>query len=179
MAPDDASNLSSPLASSPINSTDPTPQRQIAPQTDVPNKSERTKRKSSEFSETRETRRERKRLKREKKEKKAAKAEKDKTALHNVESKDKRRARKEAKRALKASEKKLPDDAELGDVVFASIDWSTSQEQHERALDASPQVDDPAAGQDDIDAKKKRKKRRIHDSAFHPVAIIADLYPLH
>ncbi|KAG1751182.1 hypothetical protein EDB19DRAFT_1675824 [Suillus lakei] len=134
LAPDDPSNLSSSPVPSPLHSADSTPEREIAPQTDIPSS---TKRKSSELLETREQRRERKRLKREKKEKRAAKAGKEKPTLHD-----------EAKRALKALKEKSPDIAEFrkppGDVVFTSVDQSRSQGQHERTVDTSPQVDDPA-----------------------------------
>ncbi|KAG2129149.1 hypothetical protein DEU56DRAFT_818059 [Suillus clintonianus] len=158
LAPDDPSNLTS-SPPSPLHSADPTPEREIAPQTDVPSKKKSTKRKISEHSETRDQRREIKRLKREKREKKAAKkAAKtgtEKSILHDLETKDERRARKEAKRALKAL-KKLPDNAGLrkppGDVVFKSVDQPRSRGQHERTVDTSPQVNGHATV-NDIDTK--------------------------
>ncbi|KAG1745967.1 uncharacterized protein EDB91DRAFT_135135 [Suillus paluster] len=160
LGPDDPSNLSSSSASSPMHSADPTPERDIAPQTVAPSEKESTKRKSSELLETREQRRERNRLKREKKEKKAAKAEKEKNALRNLESKDDRRARKEAKRALKALEKQSSDNAELRKPP-GDVDQSRSI-QHERTVDPSPEVD---AGDDiDLQKSKKRKKRKKKDS---------------
>ncbi|KAG2338508.1 hypothetical protein BDR05DRAFT_969208 [Suillus weaverae] len=162
LTPDDPSNLSSPPAPSPLHSADPTPEREIAPQTDVPSRKENTKQKSSELLETREQRRERKRLKREKKEKRAAKARKEKPVLHDLETKDERRARKEAKKAMKILEANSPDIAEPrkppGDVVFTNIDHPRSQGQCKRSIDASPQVDGPAA-EDNMDTKKTKKKR--------------------
>lgn len=165
LAPDDPSNLSSSPAPSPLHSADSTPERDIAPQTDVPSRKQSTKRKLSELLETREQRKERKRLKREKKEKRAAETRKEKSVLHGFETKDERRARKEAKRAMKILEANSPDIAECGkppatgDVVFTSLDQPPSQGQCERSIDASPQVDDPAA-EDNIDKKKRKKKKR-------------------
>ncbi|KAG2102199.1 uncharacterized protein F5147DRAFT_762520 [Suillus discolor] len=167
LAPDDPSNLSSSPAPSPLHSTDSTPERDIAPQTDVPSRKQSTKRKSSELLETREQRKERKRLKREKKEKRAAETRKEKSVLHGFETKDERRARKEAKRAMKTLEANSPDIAECGkppaagDVVFTSLDQPPSQGQCERTINAS-QVDDSAA-EDNIDTKKKKKKREKKD----------------
>lgn len=163
LAPDDPSNLPSSPAPSPLHSADPTPERETAPQTDVPNC---TKRKSSELLESREQRRERKRLKREMKEKKsakrAAKARKEKPVLHDFETKHERRARKEAKRAMKTFEAISSDIAERrqlpGVVAIMSLHQPRSQGQCERSVDASPQVDDPAA-EDSIDTKKTKKKR--------------------
>lgn len=165
LAPDDPSNLSSSPAPSPLHSADSTPERDIAPQTDVPSRKQSTKRKLSELLETREQRKERKRLKREKKEKRAAETRKEKSVLHGFETKDERRARKEARRAMKILEANSPDIAECGnppatgDVVFTSLDQPPSQGQCERSIDASPQVDDPAA-EDNIDKKKRKKKKR-------------------
>jgi hypothetical protein len=164
LAPDDPSNLLSSPAPSPFHSADPTPEREIAPQTDILNRKESTKRKSPELLESGGQRRERKRLKREKKEKKAAKraakAKKEKPVLHDLETKDERRARNEAKRAMKTLEANSPDIAErrnLPEVVaITSLHQPRSQGQCERS--ASPQVDDPAADVN-IDPKKTKKKR--------------------
>lgn len=46
-----------------------------------------------------------------------------------------------------------------GDVIFTSLDQPPSQGQREISIDASPQVDDPAA-EDNIDTKKRKKKKR-------------------
>jgi hypothetical protein len=105
-------------------------------------------------------------LKLEKKEKRvakrAAKATKEKPVLHDLMTKDERRARKEAKRAMKTLETNSPDIAERrklpGVVVFTSLDPPRPRGQYERSIDASPQVDNPAA-EDNIDTKKKEKKR--------------------
>ncbi|KAG1822818.1 uncharacterized protein BJ212DRAFT_1330584 [Suillus subaureus] len=154
LAPDDSSNLVI-----------------IAPQTDVPSSKESTKRKSSELLETREQRRERKRLKRKKKDKKAAKraakAKKEKPVLHDLKTKDERSSRKKAKRTMKKLEVNSPDIAERRkpprDVVFASVDQLRSKRHCEGSIDASPQVDDPAT-KDNIDTKKRNKKREKKDS---------------
>lgn len=164
---DDPSNFPSSPAPSPLHSADPTPERDIAPQTDVLNRKDSTTRESLELLESRGQRREIKRLKREKKEKKAAKREaktrKEKPILHGLMTKDERRARKEAKRAMKTLEANSPDIAERRklpeDVIFTSLDQPRSQGQCEISVDTSPQVEDPAA-EDNIDAKKTKKKKR-------------------
>ncbi|KAG2757947.1 hypothetical protein P692DRAFT_20948033 [Suillus brevipes Sb2] len=166
LAPDDPSNLPPSPAPSPLHSANPTPEREISPQTDVPSRKESTKRKSSELLESREQRRERKRLKREMKEKKstkrAAKDRKEKPVQHDFETKDERRARKEAKKVMKTFEANTPDIAERqqlpGVVVITSPHQPRSQGQCERSVHASPQVDHPAA-EDNIDTKKKKKKK--------------------
>jgi hypothetical protein len=126
----------------------PTSEREIAPQTDAPNRKEGTKRKLSELLETRDQRRERKRLKREKKEKRAAK-----------------RAAK-AKRTMKQLKANSLDTAERQkppvDVIFTSIDQSGSQGHCERSVYTSPQVDDSAT-KDNKDPKKRKKKREKKD----------------
>jgi nucleolar protein TMA23 len=168
LGPDDPINLSSPPAPSPLHCPYPTSEREIAPQTDAPNRKEGTKRKLSELLETRDQRRERKRLKREKKEKRAAKraakAKKEKPVLHNLEKKD--RARKEAKRTMKQLKANSLDTAERQkppvDVVFTSIDQPGSQGHCERSVYTSPQVDDSAT-KDNIDPKKRKKKREKKD----------------
>lgn len=167
LTPDDPSNLSSSPAPSPLHSADPTPGREIAPQTDVPSGKESTKRKLSELLETREQRRERKRLKREKKEKRAAKrtakAKKERPVLHDFETKDERRARKEAKRAMKTLEANCPDIAERRkppeDVVFTGVGQPRSQGHCGRSIDTSPRVND-AATKDNIDTKRKKKREK-------------------
>lgn len=166
LAPDDPSNLPPSPAPSPLHSADPIPEREIAPQTDVTSKKESTKRKSSELLESREQRRERKRLKREMKEKKsakrAAKAMKEKPVLHDFETKDERRARKEAKKVMKTFEANSPDIVERrqlpGVVDITSPHQPRSQRQCEISVDASPQVDGPAA-EDNIDTNKTKEKK--------------------
>ncbi|KAG1885094.1 hypothetical protein F4604DRAFT_1729717 [Suillus subluteus] len=170
LAPDDPSKLSSSPSPSPLHSADSTPERDIAPLTDVPSRKESTKRKSTDLLETQEQRIEIKRLKREKKEKRAAKraakAKKEKPVLHNLETKDERRVRKEAKRAMKNLEGNSPDIAERrklpGDVVITSLDQPRSQGHCKRSINTSPQVDDPAA-KDNIDTKKRKKKGEKKD----------------